>query len=149
MAKSKHLSLDDIFAKGSKAFRSLNAGAQGKVPASKAASIKRDDPEHLASFAPHAGREYFTPSGTLGKSCPTCGGPAGPISKPRITFTLFRVQLLDLESKSASVKYLLDGLRYAELIPDDREKDAELFVFQVRVDAYLKEGTAITIEYPT
>lgn len=141
-------SIDEILAKGSKALRAANARAEGKVYASRTASNKGDDAPHLVTFTPDPGPQYSNQDGAVGKSCPTCGSPQGPLRIPRVTFTLFRVQLLDLESRFASVKYLLDGLRYADLIADDREGDAELFVNQTRVRHYLEEGTAITIEYP-
>lgn len=46
------------------------------------------------------------------------------------------------------MKFILDALRYAKLIPDDRDESINLAVEQYRVDAYRKEGTGITIDYP-
>lgn len=46
------------------------------------------------------------------------------------------------------MKFLLDGLRRARLISDDREQDIELVVSQQRVPAYRLEGTGITIDLP-
>lgn len=54
---------------------------------------------------------------------------------------------MDGDNKYGSVKFLLDGLRAARLIPDDREIDIELIVTQTRVRSYPMEGTAITITY--
>lgn len=46
------------------------------------------------------------------------------------------------------MKYLLDALRYARLVPDDRDQDLRLSVHQYRVDAFRKEAVGITIDYP-
>lgn len=46
------------------------------------------------------------------------------------------------------MKYLLDALRYAKLIPDDKDRDIRLQVHQYRVDEYRREATGIVIDYP-
>lgn len=56
--------------------------------------------------------------------------------------------LLDTDNKWASVKFILDALRKAQLIPDDREKDIVLSVNQTKVKHYINEGTGIVITYP-
>lgn len=76
------------------------------------------------------------------------GGTGSAPSRIRVVFTLYRVALLDPDNKWASVKWLLDALRYADLIPNDRERDIELVVDQVRVRSYLHEGTKIDLTYP-
>jgi len=85
----------------------------------------------------------------LGGSAQAEGGSQnGTPQRPRLHFTLYRVALLDPDSKYASVKFVLDALRQAGLIPDDRECDIELIVTQTRVKSYSLEGTALEITYP-
>lgn len=76
------------------------------------------------------------------------GGEVSVILRPRVHFTLKRVALLDPDNKWASVKFILDAMRYAGLIPNDRECDIELIVTQVRVASFNLEGTGVEINYP-
>lgn len=46
------------------------------------------------------------------------------------------------------MKFLLDALRGARLVTDDRELDIELLVSQQKVAEYRLEGTGITIDFP-
>ena len=65
-----------------------------------------------------------------------------------VRFTLYRLQLLDVDSKPASCKDLLDGLQLAGLITDDDEKHIKLKVEQVMVHHRRDEQTVIDLEYP-
>lgn len=76
------------------------------------------------------------------------GVPVRPKRRPRVEFTLYRVGLLDPDNKFSSVKFLLDALRQAKLIPNDRECDIELIVTQQKVGSYAQEGTGVEINYP-
>jgi hypothetical protein len=55
--------------------------------------------------------------------------------------------LQDRDNHTASVKDLLDGLRHAGLIPDDREEDIQLEVEQEKVGTAAEEGTRVEISY--
>lgn len=61
----------------------------------------------------------------------------------RIRITSFRRRLLDPDNLAA--KYFIDGLRYAGLIPDDREEDIALEVRQVKVKSKTSERTEIEL----
>lgn len=76
------------------------------------------------------------------------GGQGRALVRPRLHVTLYRVALLDPDSKWGSCKFLIDGLRQCGLVPDDRECDIELIVTQQRVPKYEQEGTGVLIEYP-
>ncbi len=65
-----------------------------------------------------------------------------------LRFTLRRVRLLDPCAKYGSCKALIDGLRYAGLIHNDREEDITLEVTQEKVAHYAQEETLISITYP-
>lgn len=80
---------------------------------------------------------------------PESGSESGPKQRPQVHFTLYRVALLDPDNKWASVKFLLDAMRYAQLIPNDRECDIELIVTQQKVAHRHLEGTGVEILYPT
>lgn len=67
---------------------------------------------------------------------------------PIVRITHRRVRLLDAESKYAACKDLIDGLRYAGLLSDDREEDITLEVTQERVKHFRDEETVVIIEYP-
>jgi hypothetical protein len=66
---------------------------------------------------------------------------------PVVRFTLRRVQLLDVDAKYASVKDLLDGLRFSGLIRGDKEGEVDLQVHQEKVPHYAEESTTIEIDY--
>jgi len=65
-----------------------------------------------------------------------------------LRFTLRRVRLLDPCAKYGSCKALIDGLRFAGLIRNDREEDITLEVSQVKVAHFKDETTEIILEYP-
>lgn len=65
--------------------------------------------------------------------------------RARISFTLFRVKLLDPDNASGSVKDLLDGLRHAGIIEGDEWYRIKLEVEQEKVAHYKDEKTVITI----
>lgn len=65
-----------------------------------------------------------------------------------LSFTLRRVRLLDPCAKYGSCKALIDGLRYAGLIHNDREEDITLEVNQEKVSHFQDEETILTITYP-
>ena len=66
-----------------------------------------------------------------------------------LRFTLRRVRLLDPCAKYGSCKALIDGLRYAGILHNDREEDITLEVQQEKVAHYNEEKTLIRIDIPT
>lgn len=89
------------------------------------------------------------PREALERHAPTeSGGSHSPKQRPKVHFTLYRVALLDPDNKWASVKFLLDAMRYAGLIPNDRECDIEMIVTQQKVAHRSEEGTGVEILYP-
>lgn len=75
-------------------------------------------------------------------------GEAQGTGRVTLRFTLRRVRLLDPCAKYGSCKALIDGLRYAGLIHNDREEDIGLEVTQEKVAHFAEEETLITITYP-
>ena len=75
-------------------------------------------------------------------------GEAPRTGCPAVRFTLFRVNLLDVDAKHGSCKDLLDALRYAGAIYGDREGEITLEVEQVKVRHYAEEKTEIEVIYP-
>lgn len=73
-------------------------------------------------------------------------GEAQGARPPLVSFTLCRVSLLDVDAKWASVKDLLDGLRYAGLICGDKEGEICLEVRQEKVRKKVDEKTVIEVE---
>lgn len=69
-------------------------------------------------------------------------------SRVSVGITLFRVRLLDPDNKYSACKDLIDGLRYAALLRDDKEEDITLEVTQERVKHFADERTVVTITYP-
>jgi hypothetical protein len=65
-----------------------------------------------------------------------------------LIFTLRRVRLLDPCAKYGSCKALIDGLRYAGILYDDREEDITLEVNQEKVRHFKDEETLISITLP-
>lgn len=83
--------------------------------------------------------------------CPVWHEPLG--SPPRkaqdairiiVRLTSCRIRLLDPDNLCP--KYFIDGLRYAGLLPDDREKDICLEIRQVKVATKGEERTEIELE---
>tara|TARA_R110000868_G_scaffold116619_2_gene310237 strand:+ start:357 stop:866 length:510 start_codon:yes stop_codon:yes gene_type:complete len=75
-------------------------------------------------------------------------GKAQGTGRVALRFELRRVHLLDPCAKYGSCKALIDGLRYAGLIHNDREEDITLEVIQEKVAHYEDEETLIQITYP-
>lgn len=76
--------------------------------------------------------------------------PGEKQSVPRIVvrFTGYRVRPLDPDNFAGSVKDLLDGLRYAGIIPGDEPWCIKLETEQVKVAHFKDEKTEIEIEIP-
>lgn len=76
--------------------------------------------------------------------------PRAEKSTSRITvrFTGYRVRPLDPDNFAGGVKDLLDGLRYAGLIPGDEAWRIRLKTDQEQVDHFTEEKTVIEIIYP-
>jgi len=60
----------------------------------------------------------------------------------------YRVQLCDPDNFAGGVKALLDNIRHATLIPNDRPEDIKLETDQVRVRHKSEQKTVIELEYP-
>ena len=70
------------------------------------------------------------------------------VSRPRFRVRIrsYRVRLLDLDNLYGGVKYFVDSLRYAEIIPDDDPETITLEVSQEKVKNYNKEKTEVEVE---
>jgi hypothetical protein len=92
------------------------------------------------------------PNAVHGQQAPALAGDharEAPSTRcPIVRYTLFRVRLLDVDAKFASVKDTLDGLRYAGLIRGDKEGEITLEVEQTKVKTFKEERTLIEIVYP-
>ena len=75
-------------------------------------------------------------------------GKAQSTVRIALVFTLRRVRLLDPCAKYGSCKALIDGLRYAGILYDDREEDITLEVNQEKVRHFKDEETLISITLP-
>lgn len=75
-------------------------------------------------------------------------GETQSAGRTALRFTLCRVRLLDPCAKYGSCKALIDGLRYAGIIFNDREEDITLEVHQAKVAHFAEEKTVIEITYP-
>lgn len=69
-----------------------------------------------------------------------------PIKFARIEVILSNTRLMDYDGAYASVKPILDGLRYAGVILDDSPKYIDLKVKQMQVSHREDEGVEINIE---
>lgn len=139
-------SLNEVIAKGSNSFKRLNATAPVQVPLGKGGKAGKNLPlvAPLPGPEPESdGREALDRFQRAKDQ-----GETGPADRPVVHISLHRVALFDADNKWSAVKYLLDGLRKAELIPDDRERDIQLIVDQTKVNKYNLEGTGIVITYP-
>jgi hypothetical protein len=76
----------------------------------------------------------------------TPGKEEGP-KRIAVCITGFRRRLLDADN-FAGAKYLIDGLRYANVIPGDRPDQIELTFRQVKVKTKPEERTQIEIDLP-
>lgn len=63
-----------------------------------------------------------------------------------VCFTLYRVRLLDVDAKYASIKDLLDCVAGAGLVAGDKEGQVDLQVRQVKVRTKAEERTEITVD---
>lgn len=138
-------SFNEILAQGSDSFRRVNAAAAGKIPLGTRAESRKG--RHLAPALPHPESQSDERITLEQASAIEGGGAAASQQRPRVAITLFRVKKLDRDNKWASVKFLLDAICAAGLIPDDRECDIDLSVTQTAVPKYTMEGTGIVIAY--
>ena len=138
-------SLDEILQGGSDSFRRLNRDIAGKVPADP----DEKPVEHIpvAPAVPHTQSQPDLSPALDSLPPAEERGPCPTPQRPRVEIFLHRVKLLDTDNKWGSVKPILDALREAGLIPDDKESDIELVVTQSRVKSYDKEGTGLRITY--
>jgi len=65
-----------------------------------------------------------------------------------VRVTAYRQRPLDADNLAGGCKYLLDGLRYAKLIPDDAPEKITLQVEQEKVQRQTQERTVIELSYP-
>lgn len=105
---------------------------------------------------PRTKRPDQTPiQGELSDSIPECsfwdeplGQEEGEGRGPRriaVRFVSRRVRLIDPDNLTP--KYLLDGLRYSGLIPDDRFEDITVDVCQEKVAHKVEEETLVEVRY--
>ena len=73
-------------------------------------------------------------------------GEEGDPRRPHVFIVSFRRRLLDPDGLYGGVKYFLDSLRYAGIIPDDRDADITLEVIQKQVKTKAEETTMISVE---
>lgn len=139
--------LDEILAHGSESFRRLNPGLAAPLPALPAAKPKANKKAVVARQVSHPEPEQGVGEPLAGDARPAGESARSPVPRPHVHIYLHRVRLLDTDNKWASCKPLLDAIRHAGLIPDDREDDIDLTVTQHRVPKYINEGTGIAITY--
>lgn len=68
-----------------------------------------------------------------------------PLKFAHIRINLSNIRLMDYDGAYASVKPILDGLRYADVIVDDSPKDIDLEVKQFKVKHRVDEKVEIII----
>lgn len=137
--------LNEILAGGSESFRKANRALTGAVQADHVLKAKAVDVVAPAPPRANAKRDIRSP---LGQEVQAEAGRTEPASrKPHVHFFLHRVNLLDGDNKFGACKLLLDAIRYAGLVPGDRERDIDLSVTQERVGSYKQEGTGVIIAY--
>ena len=83
---------------------------------------------------------------SLGKIEGEKGNTGGNSPKYRVRVRSNRVRQLDLDNLYGGVKYFIDTLRYAEIIPDDDPSSIELEVTQTKVKGYKNETTEVEVE---
>ena len=74
-------------------------------------------------------------------------GQEGIAGRIEVRITRCGSRLLDADNLSGGVKWLLDGLRYEKLIPEDNPQAIRLIVAQRKVGK-AERGTLIQINYP-
>lgn len=70
------------------------------------------------------------------------------VGRISLKFVLYRVRPLDPDGAAGSTKDLIDGLREANLLPEDDPWTISLQVEQVKVSHYSEERTELEIIYP-
>lgn len=138
-ARFPHASEEFLRANTSDAPRSVRGAVKRLTVAS--ATVDASLLDSIAKSLPGEALERHAP--------PEAGSEVSLKQRPKIHFTLYRVALLDPDNKWASVKFLLDAMRYAGLIPNDRECDIEMIVTQQKVAHRHLEGTRVEILYPS
>ena len=83
---------------------------------------------------------------SLGETQGKKGNTGGNSPKYRVRIRSNRVRQLDLDNLYGGVKYWVDTLRYAEIIPDDDPSSIELEVTQAKVKGYKNETTEVEVE---
>jgi hypothetical protein len=68
----------------------------------------------------------------------------GNLRRSRISITSKRIRLLDPDN--LCVKYIIDALRYCEVIQDDTTKEIEVYIKQEKVKKRKEEKTIIEVE---
>lgn len=89
--------------------------------------------------------ESNAPLGAMGTAKGEKGNSSSSSTCFRVRITSHRVRQLDLDNLYGGVKYFLDSLRYAEIIPDDDPKSIELQVSQKKVKKYSDEETEVEV----
>jgi hypothetical protein len=83
---------------------------------------------------------------SLGETQGKKGNTGGNSPKFRVRIRSNRVRQLDLDNLYGGVKYFVDTLRYAEIIPDDDPNSIDLEVTQTKVKNYKAETTEVEVE---
>jgi len=83
---------------------------------------------------------------SLGEAKGEKGNAVRNSPKYRVRIRSNRVRQLDLDNLYGGVKYWVDTLRYAEIIPDDDPSSIELQVTQTKVKGYKNETTEVEVE---
>tara|TARA_R100000081_G_scaffold91805_1_gene71032 strand:+ start:482 stop:799 length:318 start_codon:yes stop_codon:yes gene_type:complete len=84
--------------------------------------------------------------GAMGKTQGEEGNTSGNSPKYRVRIRSYRVRQLDLDNLYGGVKYFVDTLRYAEIIPDDDPESISLEVSQEKVKSYKNEKTELEVK---
>jgi hypothetical protein len=84
--------------------------------------------------------------GSMGKTKGEEGDTGRNSPKYRVRIRSHRVRQLDLDNLYGGVKYFVDALRYAEIIPDDDPESISLEVSQEKVKGYKNEKTEVEVE---
>lgn len=112
-----------------------------RYPNASAAFIRRNtDPETVGGLQNTVPKPVVRKSAQIkneGKERSTVG------PRFRVTITSYRCRLLDADNLCP--KFLIDALRYEQLIPDDSPDHIILEVRQQKVDGKAKEGTLVEI----
>jgi len=73
---------------------------------------------------------------------------AGGPGRIKLQITIYRKRTLDADNLAGGCKYLVDGLRYAGIIPDDAPEQISFQVEQEKVKEKSQEKTVIELTYP-